>query len=98
PPLSPLFPYTTLFRSVMGLYDMTLLEEPPYSDACWETDKACAFKPAEVLIGAHKPFVDQHPEIAEFLNNYETTLAQNNDVLAYIDRKSTRLNSSHVKI
>lgn len=69
---------------VMGLYDMTLLEEPPYSDACWETDKACAFKPAEVLIGAHKPFVDQHPEIAEFLNNYETTLAQNNDVLAYM--------------
>jgi len=73
---------------VMGLYDMTLLDEPPYTDECWETDKACAFKAAEVLIGAHKPWIDQHPEIAAFLQNYETTLEQNNDMLAYMQRES----------
>lgn len=71
---------------VMGLYDMTLLEEPPYSDQCWETTKACAFKPAEVLIGANARWLQEHPEVEAFLRNYETTLAQNNDVLAYMNR------------
>lgn len=72
---------------VMGLYDMTLLEEPPYSDECWETDKACAYKRAQVLVSANKRFIEQHPEIEAFLRNYETTLAQNNDFLAYMRRE-----------
>ncbi|MFS8628692.1 MAG: ABC transporter substrate-binding protein [Limnochordales bacterium] len=73
---------------VMGLYDMTLLEEPPYSDQCWATTKACAFKPAEVLIGANARWLQEHPEVEAFLRRYETTLAQNNDVLAYMNREN----------
>src|SRR5690606_41724970 len=50
---------------VMGLYDMTLLDEPEYTDECWETTKACAFKAAEVLIGAHAPFIRSEEHTSE---------------------------------
>lgn len=79
---------------VMGVYDMTLLEEPTYSDECWDADKACAFKPAEVLIGANAAWLRNHPEIEQFLRNYETTLAQNNDMLAYMNRESASVDEA----
>ena len=33
--------------------DLVQLEEPPYSDECWFTTKACAYEPATILIAVH---------------------------------------------
>src|SRR5262245_65107492 len=65
PPTSPLFPYTTLFRSRVSLRTLGLLVPPPYMQA----------------------FADRHRSIVDRLQRLED-----------VDRKSTRLNSSHLGI
>lgn len=72
---------------VMGLYDMTMLEEPPYDEEKWDEDNlfACATPSVRVLVVANTKFVEENPEIADFLKNYTTTLEQNNRVLAFMD-------------
>ena len=71
---------------VMGLLDMTLLEEPPHDDALWneEHNFGCGFPSVRVLIVANSKFVKENPEIADFLRNYSTTLEQNNKALAFM--------------
>ncbi len=71
---------------VMGLLDMTRLEEPPYDEALWTEEKnfACGFPSVRVLIVANSKFVKENPEIADFLRNYSTTLEQNNKALAFM--------------
>lgn len=71
---------------VMGKLNMTLLEEPAYDDAKWEddADRGCAYPAAEVLIGINSELETTAPELIEFLKNYETTLEQNNDFLAFM--------------
>ncbi|NLO21737.1 MAG: ABC transporter substrate-binding protein [Syntrophomonadaceae bacterium] len=72
---------------VMGKLDMTMLEEPPYDEAVWndENNRGCAYPPAQVLVGINSGLEEKAPELIEFLDNYQTTLAQNNDFLAYMD-------------
>ncbi|KUG02467.1 abc transporter substrate-binding protein [hydrocarbon metagenome] len=72
---------------VMGKLDMTMLEEPTYDDAIWndESNRGCAYPPALVLVGINSGLEEKAPEIVEFLDNYETTLAQNNEFLAYMN-------------
>src|SRR5690554_7252914 len=75
---STLFPYTTLFRSLMFATEMGSTSE-----------------------GAHKVFL--RPETAQgifvnFLNVQKTGRLKIPFGIAQIDRKSTRLNSSHVRI
>lgn len=71
---------------VMGLLDMTLLEEPEYTDECWATNYGCAYPLSTVVISANARFIKDHPDIAEFLTAYETTLEQNNDMLAHMQQ------------
>ena len=35
------------------LLELVRLEEPPYSEACWQTTKACAYEDAQILIGVN---------------------------------------------
>ena len=37
----------------------TILEEPPYTDACWEGDQGCAYPTAEVLIVIRSELAEQ---------------------------------------
>lgn len=71
---------------VMGKLDMTLLEEPEYDETLYteESNYACAFPAAKVLIGINSELFNNSPELVEFLSNYSTTLNQNNDCLAYM--------------
>src|SRR5690606_41904406 len=88
-PLSTLFPYTTLFRStvfwVVGAADFQRLQTCPRDRAREGGD----------VIGEDQPWhhrggqkvLDIRPYGGDFLHR-----------LVRVDRKSTRLNSSHVKI
>lgn len=69
---------------VMGKLDMTMLEEPDFDPAIWDKNRGCAFPPAEVLIGINSQLEETAPELVTFLENYSTTLEQNNDFLAYM--------------
>ncbi len=69
---------------VLGKLDMTRLEEPPYSDECWNKNKGCAYKSVHVNIIVNKSLVKKAPDIVEMLKKYETTTAMANEILAYM--------------
>ena len=74
---------------IMGLLDMVMLEEPPYDPDRWGEGKGygCAFPAARVHKGINTKFAEKHPEVVDFLKKYETTLAQNNEALAYMEQE-----------
>jgi len=70
---------------VLGKLDMTPLEEPPFDQAEYDAETyGCAFCPTQVNIIVNASLLDSAPDMVEFLRNYETTCAQNNAVLAYM--------------
>jgi len=69
---------------LLGMYDMTLLEEPPFDLEVWERDKGCAYQAVRCTIMAHPSLLDRAPEVVEFLRKYQTTCAQNNEFLRYM--------------
>src|SRR5207302_10201842 len=86
PPYSPLFPYTTLFRSLLGRIapvDARRQEQPEAAEAL--RDPVHVLQRGIAL--AHGAGPDQR-----FADHHDLGCALE------LDRKSTRLNSSHVKI
>ena len=47
------------------------LEEPEYTDECWEADKGCAYEASTILIAVRTELVEQAPDIVELLRNWE---------------------------
>src|SRR5690554_7486690 len=84
PPRSTLFPYTTLFRSCTDLkmYEIELLQ--------------AAMKGGKRMGGLET--VTQQMELMNRTMNTETILKMLHEFKEKRDRKSTRLNSSHVRI
>ena len=50
--------------------DLYQLEEPPYSDECWATTKACAYPEARVLIMVNNSLPGRAPEVVTFLEKW----------------------------
>src|SRR5690606_39591280 len=86
-PRSPLFPYTTLFRSV-GVIAVTLIV-------------GCRPCSAQLVVFDPNNYAQNVLTAARTLqqvNNQIVSLQNQAQMLINQDRKSTRLNSSHVKI
>lgn len=66
---------------VLGMLDMTLLEEPEFNWDVWEETRGCEYPSCKVHIIVHKSLVENYPEVADFFKAYETTLADNNEFL-----------------
>ena len=56
------------------------LEEPPYSDECWFTTKACAYEPATILIAVHPDLPARSPEIVDMLRAWDLNIDRYQDV------------------
>lgn len=72
---------------VLGKYDMVVLEEPAYSDACWvEGDRGCSWPPSIVNVAVSKAFADgASAEMIEFLTTYEMDQLLVSQLLAYME-------------
>ncbi|MBO8153855.1 ABC transporter substrate-binding protein [Thermovirga sp.] len=83
---------------IMGMLDMTKLEEPPYDPNRWGKDKdfGCEFPPSKVHIGINAKYAKENPEIVEFLKKYETTLAQNNAALAFMQKNEASVEDAAI--
>lgn len=81
---------------IMGMLDMTKLEEPPYDPERWSEgqDYGCAFPAARVHVGINAAFAEKNPQVVEFLKKYETTLAQNNEALAYMQQEEASIDDA----
>jgi len=63
---------TTLSYDLQTKYGgYTKLEEPAYSDECWEGDGGCAYPLAEVLIVMRNDLIDQAPDLKAFFEKWD---------------------------
>lgn len=81
---------------IFGQLDLTMLEEPEYTDECWDSiaeeiasdnivgEEACHYPSVTVNIGTNIDFIEANPEVSEFLDNYETTMDQTSEMLLYM--------------
>ncbi len=49
------------------LLNLVRLDEPEYSDECWETNKACAYEAATILIAVHSSLPARAPDVVDML-------------------------------
>lgn len=90
----PWFGYYWSPTWVLGLYDMTQLEEPAYDPEIWESTKACAIPPNRVNILVNRKLPERAPDAVAFLRKYETTAELNNRFLA--EMRSEKLDTRQV--
>ena len=82
----------------MGMLDLTLLEEEPYSDEKWLVDETfdCKFKEMDVTIAVNKDLPERSPEVVDFLSNYRTNSDIASEALAYMmENDVTKRNLLH---
>src|SRR2546426_3682811 len=82
PPRSTLFPYTTLFRSLVSSMSIRRQEAPDYHSPG---------RPGKIQVSPTKPFKNQRDLSLAYTPGVAEPCRE-------IDRKSTRLNSSHLVI
>jgi glycine betaine/proline transport system substrate-binding protein len=71
--------------AIMKRLDMTMLEEPPFNQEVWDSTSGCAYPAVKCDIIVHKTLPKEAPDVVAFLKNYETTMALNNEFLAYME-------------
>ena len=52
------------------LLDLVRLEEPDYSESCWQTTKACAYQDASILIAVHPDMPTRAEDVVSMLGNW----------------------------
>lgn len=67
-----------------GIYDLTLLEDEPYSEAMYAEGKT-AFPSVKIAVGARVGLDKDYPEFVNFLRNYHTSSQLTADALGYIE-------------
>lgn len=72
---------------ILGRYDMTRLEEPPYDEDIWnqENQFLCTWLTATTYVVANRDFLQENPEIEPFLRRYSTSLEENQKALAWLE-------------
>ena len=81
---------------IMGKYDMTLLEDEPYTPEKWENGFACEFPGVKVTVAVNKGMVEKAPEVVEFLKNYKTSSELTNEMLAYMQENDARADETAI--
>ena len=69
---------------ISGALDLTLLEEPAYSESVWNDNHACAWPSVDLFVAAHAGFTDQAPDLAEMFGKWKLDTATLAEVLAYM--------------
>ena len=64
--------------------DLVRLDEPAYSDACWFTTKACAYKDATILIAVHPDVITDAPDVVAMLREWTFDVGKYREVAAWL--------------
>ena len=63
--------------------DLVRLEEPPYSDECWFTTKACAYEDATILIAVHPDMTVNASDVVAMLRKWDFNIGIYKEVAAW---------------
>jgi len=84
----PWFGYYWAPTWVLGTYDMTPLEEPPFDPETFKSTAACAYPAVKVNIFVNSGLQKKAPDVVSFLKKYETTQDMANMFLSYMEEKN----------
>ncbi len=59
--------------------DLYRLEEPEWTEECWNGDQGCAYPSSEVRIAVNTSLLDRAPEVIEFLRAWDYSAAEQID-------------------
>lgn len=79
---------------VLGLYDMTPLQEPAYDKAVFESTAKCAYPSVATKIYINSGMSKKAPDVVEFLKKYETTQAMANKFLGFMQEKEADIDDA----
>ena len=65
--------------------DLVRLEEPAYTEECWDSDKACAFDNSLVLVAVHKDLLPRAGDVIGFLQEWEFTIDIYKGIFQWMD-------------
>lgn len=74
---------------LVGMLDIILLEDEPYSEELWNNGYACEFQSMDITIGVNADIPNQTPELVEFLSKYHTNSELTSEALAYMMENDT---------
>ncbi len=66
------------------LLDLVRLEEPPYSDECWFTTKACGYEDATILIAVHPELPGRAGDVVDMLRKWDFNIDIYKKVAAWL--------------
>jgi glycine betaine/proline transport system substrate-binding protein len=80
---------------IFGQLDLTMIEEPEYTEECWASlleaveaeevpEQSCAYPAVPVHIAVHYEFAEEAPEIIEFLEQIDLTMDEVSEILLYM--------------
>jgi glycine betaine/proline transport system substrate-binding protein len=79
----------------MGLYDMVLLEDSTYDTEDYKKGIG-EFPTVDVTITAIPKFIEENPEIVDFLKNYKTSSTIVSDALAYMQENKVEADEAAI--
>ena len=74
--------------------DLVRLVEPPYSDECWATTKACAYVDTTMLIAVRPWLLERAPEVVDLLRAYSIDLDTYQAIFAWMFTNETSENNA----
>ena len=89
------FGYYWAPTSIMGAFEWTVLEEPPYTDSCWEEvskgqnddtyipKEACAYETLPIDKAVHKGLLEKAPDVVAMMRKMNVGLQPINVTAAY---------------
>lgn len=77
------------------LLNLVRLEEPPYTDECWETTRACAHRPADIFVGVYRDVPDNAPEVVEMLRSWSFGIPEHQSMTRWlVDNEDAHVNDA----
>ena len=68
------------------LLDLVRLEEPPYTDECWASGKACAYEDATILIGINTELNDRASDVVDMFGEWGFNIDRFKEVASWQDQ------------
>ena len=81
----PWFGYNWTPTYIMGKLNMTVVEEPPFDQEVWDTNRCCGWAEVPIHVVVNTSLMDEAPEVVTFLTKYETTADMTSKALVYMD-------------